>query len=69
MGSQTIEFQHQYGAVLGQQKSELVVAHNAKNELMGICAIEAEKIPNTGKPGKGTIFAPLMSNAAVGQQF
>ena len=69
LGSQTMEFRRRYGAVLGQRKSELVVARNAKNELMGVCAIEVEKIPDTGRTGKGPIIAPLMSNVAVGQQF
>jgi ribosomal protein S18 acetylase RimI-like enzyme len=67
--SQTMEFRKRYGAVSGQRQSELVLARNANNEMMGVCAIGVEEIPDNGKTGRGSTRAPLMSNVAVGKQF
>lgn len=68
LGSQTMEFRKRYGLKVGQRRSELVIARNGKNEIMGVCAIEVEQIQDGLNTGQNNI-APLMSNVAVGQKF
>jgi ribosomal protein S18 acetylase RimI-like enzyme len=68
MMSQTTDFRKRYGLRVGQRRSEIVIARNKNNTIMGVCAIEVQQIQDGLNTGQSTI-APLMSNVAVGKKF
>lgn len=71
-GSQLVEFRRRYGTKMSNQdrRSELLLCENSKGELMGVAALEVEKIPESSLKSTRTLTrAPLMSNVAVSRKF
>lgn len=69
--SQLVEFRRRYGKQSNQdRRSELLLCENSKGELMGVAALEVERIPASSLKSTSTLTrAPLMSNVAVSRKF
>lgn len=70
-GSQLLEFKRRYGNKMSNQdrRAELLLCENGKGELMGVAALEVEKIPESSLCSRILTRAPLMSNVAVSKKF
>lgn len=69
LNSQMLEFRKRYGMKFGDRRAELLISRNGKNDIMGTCGIEVDKILDGGLQGSVLTKAPLMSNVAVGKKF
>ena len=68
--SQLVEFRRRYGKQQMMRQSELLLCENSKGELMGVAAMEVERIPKHSLKSTDILTrAPLMSNVAVSQKF
>lgn len=64
--SQYAEFNKRYGG--GSRKSEMLVARNTRDEILGCAGVEVESIPQDRLRGPIDTKAPLMSNLAVSRK-
>jgi len=67
--SQVLEFKRRYGKKLGDRRAEMILCENNNRELMGVAAVEVEKIPEKSLTSLSKKRAPLMSNVAVSKKW
>lgn len=67
--SQLLEFKRRYGKKLGDRRAEMIMCESNKKELMGVAAVEVEKIPEKSLTSTSRARAPLMSNVAVSKKW
>lgn len=51
------------------RRAEMLLCEDSRGELMGVAAVEVEKIPSSGLNSRSSQRAPLMSNVAVSNKF